>query len=179
MLGGTVATLDDLAPGATATVDVAIQTGQFGQQLSDKIVGQVFFGDPRQLGDDAARLYARHTIVDQLTYDPKFGFTGQLPADGPVILAWADHGLLPVEIEGQTPRRTGNVLYYLPTDLEVKGDDDVPHRPARARRSSRSDAGVLQQGPVQHQLRAGQRADRLPADRLRRPPRPRRSWPSA
>ena len=82
----------------------------------------MFFGDPRQLGDDAARQYARHTIIDQLTYDPNFGFTGQLPNDGPVILAWADHGLLPVEIEGQTPRRTGNVLYYLPTDLEVKGD---------------------------------------------------------
>ncbi len=122
VLGGTVATLDDLAPGATATVDVAIQNGQIGQQLSDKIVGPVFFGDPRQLGDDTARLYARHTIVDQLTYDPNFGFTGYLPNDGPVIMAWADHGLLPVEIEGQTPRRTGNVLYYLPTDLEVKGD---------------------------------------------------------
>ncbi len=122
VLGGTVATLDDLAPGATATVDVAIQNGQIGQQLSDKIVGPVFFGDPRQLGDDTARLYARHTIVDQLTYDPNFGFTGFLPNDGPVVMAWADHGLLPVEIEGQTPRRTGNVLYYLPTDLEVKGD---------------------------------------------------------
>jgi len=121
VLGGTVATLDDLAPGATATVDVAVQNGQIGQQLSDKIVGPVFFGDPTQLGDDTARLYARHTIVDQLTYDPNFGFTGLLPADGPVVLAWADHDLLPVEIEGQTARRTGNVLYYLPTDLAVKG----------------------------------------------------------
>jgi hypothetical protein len=121
VLGGTVATLKDLAPGASASIDVAIATGQFGQQLSDQIVGPVFFGDPRQLGDDTARLYARHTIVDQLTYDPNFGFTGQLPADGPVVLAWADRDLLPVEIEGQTPRRTGNILYYLPTDLTVKG----------------------------------------------------------
>jgi hypothetical protein len=121
VLGGTVATLDDLAPGATATIDVAVQNGQIGQQLSDKIVGPVFFGDPRQLGDDTARLYARHTIVDQLTFDPNFGFTGLLPTDGPVVLAWADHDLLPVEIEGQTARRTGNVLYFLPTDLAVKG----------------------------------------------------------
>ena len=76
---------------------------QMGQQLSDKIVGPVFFGDPSQMGDDANRLYARHTIVDQLTFDPNLGFTGQLPADGPVVLAWADRELLPVEIEGQSP----------------------------------------------------------------------------
>jgi hypothetical protein len=121
VLGGTVATLSDLAPGATATVDVKVQAFQMGQQLSDKIVGPVFFGDPGQMGDDANRLYARHTIVDQLTYDPNFGFTGQLPADGPVILAWADRELLPVEIEGQTPRRTGNVLWFLPTDVQITG----------------------------------------------------------
>jgi len=121
VLGGTVATLSDLAPGATATVDVKLQAFQMGQQLSDKIVGPVFFGDPGQLGDDANRLYARHTIVDQLTYDPNFGFTGQLPADGPVVLAWADRELLPVEIEGQVPRRTGNVLWFLPTDVRVSG----------------------------------------------------------
>jgi hypothetical protein len=121
VLGGTVATLADLAPGATATIDVALAPGQIGQQLSDKIVGPVFFGDPRQLGEDASRLYARHTIIDQLTYDPNFGFAGQLPADGPVILAWVDHDLLAVEIEGQKPRRTGNILYFLPTDLAVSG----------------------------------------------------------
>lgn len=122
VLGGTVATLDDLAPGATATVDAPLESGQFGQQLSDKIVGPVFFGDPRNLGDDVTKLYARHTIIDQLTYDPNFGFTGQMPADGPVVLAWADHGLLPVEVEGHTPRRTGAILYFLPTDLAVSGD---------------------------------------------------------
>jgi hypothetical protein len=121
VLGGTVAKLQDLPPGGTATIDVAIQNGQFGQQLSDQIVGPVFFGDPGQLADDTSRLYARHTIIDQLTYDPNFGFTGQIPSDGPVLLAWSDHDLLPVEIEGQAPRRTGNVLYFLPTDLAVNG----------------------------------------------------------
>jgi hypothetical protein len=121
VLGGTVAKLSDLAPGATATVDVAMQFVQPGQQLSDKIVGPVFFGDPRQLGEDSARQYARHTIIDQLSFDPNFGFTGQLPADGAVLLAWADHDLLPVEIEGQTPRRMGNVLWFIPTDIAVTG----------------------------------------------------------
>lgn len=121
VLGGTVATMSDLAPGASATVDVKLQPFQQGQPLSDKIVGQVFFGEPGQQGDDSARLYARHTIVDQLSYDPNFGFTGQLPADGPVILAWSDDSLLPVEIEGQVPRRTGNVLWFLPTELSISG----------------------------------------------------------
>ncbi len=65
-------------------IDVAIQPFQFGQQLSDRVVGPVFFGDPTQLGDDASTKFARHTIIDQLTYDPNFGFVGQLPADGPV-----------------------------------------------------------------------------------------------
>jgi hypothetical protein len=121
VLGGTVATLDDLDPGEVATVDVALQVVQLGQQLSDRVVGPVFFGDGSQLGEDAARLYARHTIIDQLTYDPNFGYSGQLSADGPVVLAWADHELLPVEIEGQQPRRLANVLYYLPTTAAITG----------------------------------------------------------
>ena len=120
VLGGTVAKLADLAPGQSATVDVAMQAVQMGQQLSDKIVGQVFF-DGTQMGEDAARLYARHTIVDQLSYDPNFGFTGQLPAEGPVILAWTDRELLPVEIQGAVPRRTGNVLWFLPTTAAISG----------------------------------------------------------
>ncbi|HEV2950572.1 MAG TPA: hypothetical protein VGZ51_00580, partial [Actinomycetota bacterium] len=45
----------------------------------------------------------------------------QLPAEGPVILAWADRELLPVEIEGVVPRREGNVLWFLPTELSISG----------------------------------------------------------
>jgi hypothetical protein len=121
VLGGTVAKLTELGPGESASVDVAMQAVQLGQQLSDKIVGPLLFGDPRQLGDDSARQYARHTIIDQLSYDPMFGFTGQLPADGAVLLAWADHELLPVEIEGQVARRMGNVLWFIPSDISVRG----------------------------------------------------------
>ncbi len=121
VLGGTVAKLGDLAPGASATVDVALQPVQMGQQLSDKIVGPIFFGDPRQQGEGSARQYARHTIIDQLTYDPNWGFTGQLPADGAVVLAWSDRELLPVQIDGQSARRTGNVLWFLPTSIQVSG----------------------------------------------------------
>ena len=41
VLGQTVAVLDDLEPGAEASVDVAVQFGQFTQSLSDKVVGQM------------------------------------------------------------------------------------------------------------------------------------------
>src|SRR4029077_11202924 len=72
VLGGTVASMADLDPGETATIDVAIEPFQFGQQLSDKIVGPVFFGDPSQLGDDTTTKFARHPIIDQLPSDPNF-----------------------------------------------------------------------------------------------------------
>jgi hypothetical protein len=121
VLGGTVAKLNDLAPGQTSTVDAAMQAVQMGQQLSDKIVGPLFFGDPRQAGEGSARQYARHTIIDQLTFDPNWGFTGQLPADSAVVLAWSDRELLPVEIEGQVARRSANVLWFLPADVSISG----------------------------------------------------------
>ena len=165
-------------PARAPTVDVAVQNGQFGQQLSDKIVGPVFFGDPRQQGEDTARLYARHTIIDQLTYDPNFGFTGQLPADGPVILAWAD--ARPAARRDRGPDATAHRQHpVLPADRAGGlGHDHVPQRPA-ALHGRRLGRRLLQQGPVQHQLRPRQRADRVPAHRLRGPLRPRRSWPSA
>jgi hypothetical protein len=120
VLGGTVATLPDLEPGAEAEVDVAIQNNLFGMSLSDKVVGQIFFGEGRPNADTSA-LYIRHSMVDQLTYDPMFGSTGQLAAEGPVVLAWGSRSLLDVQIENQEPRRLANVLYYLPARMTVSG----------------------------------------------------------
>ena len=120
VLGGTVARLADLEPGAEATVDVQVQNVLFGQSLSDKVVGQIFFGTGAPNADTAA-LYIRHSMVDQLTYDPMFGSTGQLTHEGPVILAWGSQDLLHVEIENQEPRRLGNVLYYLPARMSISG----------------------------------------------------------
>lgn len=121
VLGSTVARLADLAPGETATVDEPIVQVQFGQPLSDRVVGPVFFGDTGQMTAEQSDQYIRHTIIDQLTYDPMWGSTNALSSDGPVILAWGTGGVLPVEIAGQIPRTTGNVLYYLPTDMAVRG----------------------------------------------------------
>lgn len=121
VLGATVAILKDLEPGTEQTVDVPIQNGanQFGQPLSDLVVGQLFFdGDG---GNPDSETYIRHAVIDQLTYDPNFGSTNQLPADGAVILAWTGGSALSVEIDGQEPRRTGNTLYYLPTSVDVSG----------------------------------------------------------
>ena len=45
----------------------------------------------------------------------------QLPTDGAVILAWGRGEALPVEIVGESPRRTGTTLYYLPTRVAISG----------------------------------------------------------
>ncbi len=121
VLGGTVANLKDLAAGAVANVDVVVAPIPFGQPLSDKVVGPLFFGDTGQLTADMTDTYIRHTIVDQLTFDPNWGATGSLATDGAVILAWGSGSLLPVDIVGQKARATGNVLYYLPADIAVHG----------------------------------------------------------
>jgi hypothetical protein len=121
VLGGTVAVLKDLAAGAEAKVDVLVAPVPFGEPLSDKVVGPLFFGDTGQLSSDMTDQYIRHTIIDQLTYDPNFGSTGSLSTDGAVVLAWGSGSLLPVDIVGQKPRATGNILYYLPADVAVSG----------------------------------------------------------
>ncbi|HEX6868483.1 MAG TPA: hypothetical protein VF119_06740, partial [Candidatus Limnocylindrales bacterium] len=121
VLGGTVAALDDLAPGQTATVDVPIDRFEPGRLLTERIVGPVFFGDTSKVSDDQARTYARQLIINQLSVDPNGGPTGQLPADGPVILGWADRSLLPIVVEGHQARRTANILWFIPTELQATG----------------------------------------------------------
>jgi hypothetical protein len=69
-------------------------------------------------------------MIDQLTYDPMFGTSNQLPSDGPVILAWGTRDVLDVEIAGQVPRRTGNVLYYLNAPLDIRGQTTIHPGPA-------------------------------------------------
>lgn len=121
VLGTTVAVLDDLAPGATAKVETALTQVGFGQSLSDRVVGPTFFSDTSNFTSAQMNLLIRHAVVDQLTYDPNFGTTNQLAADGAVILGWGRGGPLPVDIEGQKPRVLGNVLYYIPADVAIHG----------------------------------------------------------
>jgi hypothetical protein len=120
VLGQTVALLKDIEPGGVATVDVVAAFNPFGQTLSDRIVGQTFFTD-QNVTPEIAQSYVRRSMIDQLTYDPMMGSTNVLSADGPVVLAWGSADLIPVEIEGQKPRRIGNVLYYIPAGLTITG----------------------------------------------------------
>ena len=121
VIGGSVQVLKDLLPGERVDVNMRLAPAFFGQPLSDKVVGSVFFPDASRASENVIRQYVRHTMIDQLTYDPMFGTSNQLPSDGPVILAWGTRDVLDVAIQGQEPRRTGNVLYYLNTPLEISG----------------------------------------------------------
>ena len=156
VLGGTVAVLTDLAPGATQSIDTPLRPGP----VRPAAVGQGRRADLLQRPEPVRQPGVEdvHPPRDRRPADlrPEFRSTGQLATDGAVILAWGSGSLLPVEIEGQTPRSTGNILYYLPADVTVTGKttfrgdlitlDDRRHRRA-----------VLQQGPDEHQLRARHR----------------------
>jgi hypothetical protein len=120
VLGGTVAVLPDLEPGQEATMNVIVGVDRSGLSLADRVVGQLFFTDDG-MTTDSTRLNVRHSIVDQLTWDPSRGSSNLLPADGPVVLAWGSGDLVDVEIEGQRPNRVGNVLFYLPARLTITG----------------------------------------------------------
>jgi hypothetical protein len=122
VLGGSVAVLKDLAPGASQTVSLVLRRNvTFGEQLSNKILGAVFFSDPAGTSRNAQRNAVRHAVIDQLTFEPNAGPTGQLPAENPVLLAWGTRQVLEVTVSGQQPRRTGNVLYYIPLSMRVHG----------------------------------------------------------
>ncbi len=121
VLGSNVVVLADLAAGAEATVNLRVAGGQFGQSLSDKIFGQIFFNENAASSEKQRRSATRHRIVDQLTYDPMSGNVGQLPSDGPVVLAWGRDSLLAVDVEGQKPARSANILYYIPVSMSVSG----------------------------------------------------------
>ncbi len=121
ILGGSVAVVGDMPAGSTKPVSLRPSGNPFFESMSDRIFGQVFFGDSSQMTDEALRSRVRHAVVDQLTYDPMFGTIGTLDANGPVLLAWGRDEVLDVRIEGQTARRNANILYYLPIGLEIEG----------------------------------------------------------
>jgi hypothetical protein len=89
--------------------------------LSDKIVGQVFLGEPAASSERQRRSQARYRVISQLTYDPVFGNLSQLASDVPVLLAWGRDPVVDVEIEGQQPARAANVLYYIPVPMQIRG----------------------------------------------------------
>jgi len=121
VLGTALAVLPDLAPGASATVDLRAQPDAFGRALSERIFGQQQFSSDGRPTSDFLRDQVRRQLVDALTYDPFFGSNGTLPSDGPVLLAWGRPSLFAVTVAGQEPRTAGETLYYLPLGLAASG----------------------------------------------------------
>jgi hypothetical protein len=123
VLGGNVKVLKDLGPGEQVELSLPITNqSQFGQSLSDRIFGQIFFGDSSSVTtENARRDQTRHQVIDQLTYDPQFGSFGRLAGDGPVLLAWGREAVIDVAVEGQAPNRVSNVLYFVPLAMGVHG----------------------------------------------------------
>ena len=121
VLGTGVVVLGDLAPGATARIDLRAEPESFGRALSERIFGAQQFTPDGRPTRDYLRDIVRRQLVDALTYDPWFGSYGTLPSDAPVLLAWGEPGLLPVEVAGAEPRTAGETLYYLPLALGASG----------------------------------------------------------
>ncbi len=121
VLGTGVVLLGDVAAGTTADVSLRMDADSFGRALSERIFGQQQWTENGPVGPDPLRDNVRRQLIDALTYDPFFGSTGTLPADGPVLLAWGEPGLIPVEVAGADPRVTGETLYYVPLDLAASG----------------------------------------------------------
>jgi hypothetical protein len=117
VLGANVQSLGDLGPGATAKVDLRLDTQPWGMSLSDRVIGQAFVAD----AVEQQRWTVRRSMVDQLAYDPFSGYSGQLPADGPVLLSWDDRPIAGVSVEDRTPRLIDTVLYHQTLPLDATG----------------------------------------------------------
>ena len=129
VLGNNVKVLKDLAPGEQVDVSLPIVTvNQFGQPLSDRIFGQIFFADSGSgatTSDNARRDQTRHIVIDQLTNsNSKFQTDTGLGTSAPVLLAWGRDAVVDVAVEGQAANRVSNVLYYLPLTMRVHGTVD-------------------------------------------------------
>ncbi|MEO8228581.1 MAG: hypothetical protein ABI628_02335 [Chloroflexota bacterium] len=147
VLGGNSVVLGDLEPGAEKAVRLTMAENfqNFGQSLADQVLGQQSF-EGGAIGSEGQTMQVRHAVIDQLTFDPNFGPTGRLQADGPVLLAWTDGEPLPIEIVGQTPRRTGQTMYYVPLGMSVKGATVFTSDLVRTTVVA-SDAGFFNKGP--------------------------------
>jgi hypothetical protein len=121
VLGSNVKVLKDLAPGEEVAVSLGVNGASFGQALSDRIFGQLFFDGTTAATESARRDQVRYQVLSQLTNDPQTGMFGRLPADGPVLLAWGRDAILDVVIEGQPATRLSNVLYYVPLSMPIQG----------------------------------------------------------
>jgi hypothetical protein len=117
VLGSSVAVLGDVPAHTTRQVRVVIQANPFVSSLADQVVGASFDTS----SEAGIRRSTRYAMVQQLTYDPMRSFGGGLPADQAVILAFGRTQVLDLKVGSETPRRNGNVLYYVPVGIGIHG----------------------------------------------------------
>ncbi len=120
VVGANVQTWPRLGAGETVEVDLALAAQPFGASMSDKVVGPQFF-EGGQSSDEAARISVRRSLIDSLTFDPSFGFSGNIPGDGPVLLGWTDDPVVSVDLADQRPRTAATTLYQFALPLRATG----------------------------------------------------------
>jgi len=112
----------DLAPGATANVDLRLEQNPFSLgQLSERIVGPVFYDSNATFDSESQRKLVRKAVIDQLSYDQSTQISNQFPGDSAIFLAWGTDNVVAMEVEGQKANRLGNVLYEIPMNLRISG----------------------------------------------------------
>lgn len=117
VLGSSVAVLGDVEAHSTRSVRIPVQVNPFGSSLADQIIGPSF-----DTSNAAGILRAtRYNMVSQLTYDPNGMSGGALSADRAVILAFGRDAILDLQVGNETPRRNGNVMYYVPVQVGLSG----------------------------------------------------------
>jgi len=117
VLGPSVATLGDVPPGTSVPVRLPMASNPFGPGVPDQVVGAAF-----DRADEAAiTRMVRYNLVAQLTYDPSGMFTGRLPSEQAVILAFGRDPQVDVTVSGVAPQHRANVLYYVPVAVDVRG----------------------------------------------------------
>lgn len=123
VLGNSAVRLADIPPGGTGPVDLALVANPWNQpSLSDRVVGQVFWGGDRQFDEETQRALVRRSLIDQLSWDPWTGFNQGLGMDVPVLLAWGTEPVVSVDVDGRDVRRVSNVLYQVPLSMRIRGD---------------------------------------------------------
>lgn len=125
VVGTTVAHLGDLPAGGSATIpSTRLDSTTCCVPLSERVVGPQVF-EPRPGGADTSQQaqasQVRYSLVNQLTWEPRFGANWSLPGGGAAVLGWSGDPLLPVRIDGQDARRTSTLLYVVRAPVEVEG----------------------------------------------------------
>jgi hypothetical protein len=117
ILGSSVLVLGDVPAHTSKDVQLGVQDNPFGSTLADQIIGQQF----ETSTPDAIRQSIRYQMVNQLTFDPTGMSSNSLSGDQAVIMAFGRDQVLDIKLGADTPRENGNVLYYVPVSIGVKG----------------------------------------------------------